>query len=134
MMSTVRTTTATEAPADHRGTAASCAAPATMNTDMPSASMGENPLLVAVAPKASPNGSRANNTGTIAFAPETNAAAAGDVVGAAFGRWMLLSLFVVVVICGLRSLRGAAKRLGRGLRSQRHPDVVHAVLYRVAGA
>src|ERR671910_2263784 len=99
MTSTVRTTTATEAPAEMSGIAANWAAPAATNTDIPSASTGENPLPAAVAPKASPKGRRASNTGKIAFAPAKKAAIAGDADGAVFGRWILSSLFVVVVIC-----------------------------------
>src|SRR5215212_6262990 len=130
MTSTVTTTTATEAPPEMSWTAANWAAPAATQTDMPSDSMGENPLPVAVAPKASPNGSRANNTGTIALAPETNAAAAGGVV---FGRWMPLSLFAVVVICDPPTSRGAAKCLCRRRLAQRHPHVIDALLRRVLG-
>src|SRR5918994_5864134 len=131
MTSTVRTTTATEAPAEMSGIAANWAAPAATNTDIPSASTGENPLPAAAAPKASPNGSRANKTGTIALAPERNAAAAGDVV---LGRWVPLSLFAVVVICDPPISRGAAKSLCRRRLAQRHPHViVDAVLRRVLG-
>ena len=62
--------TATEAPAETSGTTANCAAPAATNTDIPSVSRAKIPLPAAVAPKASPNGSRANKTGTIALAPD----------------------------------------------------------------
>jgi len=51
-----------------------------MNTDIPSACTTESPLPVAVAPKATPNGSKASNTGTIALVPERNAAPGDDVV------------------------------------------------------
>src|SRR5215203_3943269 len=98
MTSTVRTTMATEAPAEMSWTAANWAAPAATITDIPSASTGENPLPAAVAPKASPKGSRANNTGTMALAPATNAATAGDDLAAVLGRWMPSSLLVVVAI------------------------------------
>src|SRR5215203_1735315 len=94
MTSTVRTTMATEAPAEMSWTAANWAAPAATITDIPSASTGENPLPAAVAPK----GSRANNTGTMALAPATNAATAGDDLAAVLGRWMPSSLLVVVAI------------------------------------
>jgi hypothetical protein len=96
MTSTVRTTTATEAPAEMSWTAANWAAPAATITDIPSASTGENPLPAALAPKASPNGSMANKMGTIALAPAANAAAAGGMV---LGKWMVFSLFVAVAIC-----------------------------------
>jgi hypothetical protein len=72
---------ATEAPADSSGIAANRAAPAKTKTDMPSASMVESLLSIAVAPKATPNGIRASNTGTMAFAPATNAAAGDSVFG-----------------------------------------------------
>jgi hypothetical protein len=60
---------------------AAIAAGAKSRTDMPSASMVESPLSTAVAPKATPNGIGASNTGTIAFAPATNAAAGDAVFG-----------------------------------------------------
>ena len=68
---------ATDAPADISGITASCAAPAKTNTDMASVSRAESPPPIAVAPKATAKGIRASKTGTIAFVPETNAAA-GD--------------------------------------------------------
>lgn len=72
---------AADAPADSSGIAANCAAPAKTNTDMASASRAESPLPIAVAPKATAKGIRASKTGTIAFAPQTNAAAGYAVFG-----------------------------------------------------
>ena len=80
MTRTVKTTTATEAPAAISWIAASCAAPAKTITDMASASRVESPLPIAVAPKATAKGIKATKTGTMAFAPETNAAALEDAV------------------------------------------------------
>ncbi len=76
MTRTVRTTTATEAPAATSWTAANWAAPAATKTDIPSASNAESPLPIAAAPKAVPNGTRASKTGEIALAPETKASPA----------------------------------------------------------
>jgi hypothetical protein len=81
MTRTVKTTTATDAPADISGIAANCAAPAKTITDMASVSRAESPLPIAVAPKATPKGIRASKTGTMAFAPETNAALEDTVFG-----------------------------------------------------
>jgi hypothetical protein len=66
--------TATEAPAEISGTIASCAAPAKTNTDMASASRAESPPPAAIVPKAKAKGTRASNTGAVAFTPATNAA------------------------------------------------------------
>ena len=77
---TVRATTATDAPAEISGIAANCAAPAKTITDMASALSAENPLPIAVAPKATPKGIRASKTGTMTFAPETKAATLEDAV------------------------------------------------------
>jgi hypothetical protein len=75
------------------GIAANCAAPAKTKTDMPSASMVESPLSIAVAPKATPNGIRASNTGTMAFAPATNAAAGDSVFGSSsIAPWTSLAM------------------------------------------
>jgi hypothetical protein len=48
---------------------------------MDSVSRVESPLPIAVAPKANPKGTKASKTGTMAFAPETNAAVEGAVFG-----------------------------------------------------